>query len=314
MSKGRREQMIDLLKELAPAEGSTLSALDGVRFMRANGPLARTPVLYDPSIIIVVQGRKRAFLGDEIFVYDAQHYLVLALPLPFSAEAEASEAEPLLALSLRLDMTTIADLVVTLDDFGVRRTVAPLGIVSTPLDASLADATLRLLKALASPVQARILAPAIVREICFHVLQGDQGACVRAALANHGPYGRIVRALQRIHHDYAEALDVGQLAAEAKMSAPAFHSHFKAVTRTSPIQYIKSTRLHWARLIMIRDDLTAAVASARVGYGSPSQFSREFRRFFGRSPGEEKRNMKSAFTLRPANRMVDPSSRIEWLC
>jgi AraC-like DNA-binding protein len=314
MSKGRQQQMVALLKGLAPLEGSTLSALEGVRFMRANGPLARTPVLYDPSIIIVCQGRKRAFLGDDIFVYDAQHYLVLALPLPFSAEAEASEAEPMLAVSLRLDMTTVADLVMTLDEFGAQQSVAPLGIVSTPLDETLAEATLRLLKVLAAPVEARILGPGIVREICFHVLQGAQGASVRAALANHGPHGRIVKALRRIHHNCAERLDVSRLAAESKMSAAAFHTHFKAVTHTSPIQYIKCTRLHWARLIMIRDDLTAAVAAAKVGYESPSQFSREFRRFFGRSPGEEKRNMKSAFLLRPGAATRASLSRIEWLC
>jgi AraC-like DNA-binding protein len=99
---------------------------------------------------------------------------------------------------------------------------------------------------------------------------------VRAALANHAPHGRIFSALKRIHRDYAEPLATGQLSAEAKMSAPAFHTHFKVVTRTSPIQNIKSTRLHWARPIMIRDEVTAAVASVRVGYESPSQFRIEW--------------------------------------
>lgn len=293
-------QTIALLKQLAPKEGYTLSMLDGVRFMRADHPLPRTPVLYEPSIVIVCQGRKRGFLGAESFVYDAHHYLVLSVPLPFSTETEASEAEPMLAVSLRLDMATIADLVLTLDQDRVPEIAAPAGIISTPLDEELENASLRLLKALAHPIDARILGPAIVREICFRVLRGEQGAVLRAALRQTGQFGRIARALQRIHADFAEALDVRLLAEEVGMSLPAFHAHFKAVTHTSPIQYLKSIRLHQARLLMIRDDLTAASASAKVGYESPSQFSREFRRFFGRSPGDEKRTMQFAFSLMPA--------------
>jgi AraC-like DNA-binding protein len=297
------QRMTTLLTRLAPNEGYTLSALDGVRFMRSDRPLGRTPVLYEPSIVIVCQGRKRGFLGDEIYVYDAQHYLVLSVPLPFSTETEASEAEPMLAVSLRLDLTAVADLVLAIDQSRDYTNVAPRGMISTPLGGFLADATLRLLEALASPLEARILGPAIVREICFRVLVGEQGGAMRAALAHQGQFGKIAKALRRIHADYAQALDVTHLAGEVSMSVPAFHAHFKTVTQTSPIQYIKSTRLHQARLMMIRDGLTAAAASARVGYESPSQFSREFKRFFGRSPVEEVRDLRVSFALSPATQV-----------
>ncbi|MBD7986912.1 AraC family transcriptional regulator [Luteimonas sp. Sa2BVA3] len=292
--------MTNLLTELAPNEGYTLSALDGVRFMRSDRPLGRTPVLYEPSIVIVCQGRKRGFLGDEIYLYDAQHYLVLSVPLPFSTETEASQAEPMLAVSLRLDLTAVADLVLAIGQSRDHTNVAPRGMISTPLGGVLADATLRLLEVLASPLEAKILGPAIVREICFRVLVGNQGGAMRAALAHQGQFGKVAKALRRIHADYAQALGVAHLAGEAGMSVPAFHAHFKTVTQTSPIQYIKSTRLHQARLLMIRDGLTAAAASARVGYESPSQFSREFKRFFGRSPVEEVRDLRVSFALSPA--------------
>lgn len=298
ISTSRR--MTTLLAKLAPNEGYTLSALDGVRFMRSDHPLGRTPVLYEPSIVIVCQGRKRGFLGDEIYVYDAQHYLVLSVPLPFFTETEASETEPMLAVSLRLDLIAVADLVMTIGQSDDHTNVAPRGMMSTPLGGCLADATLRLLEALSSPLEAKILGPAIVREICFRALVGEQGGAMRAALAHQGQFGKIAKALRRIHADYAEALDVTHLAGEVGMSVPAFHAHFKSVTQTSPIQYIKSTRLHQARLMMIRDDLTAAAASARVGYESPSQFSREFKRFFGRSPVEEVRDVRVSFALSPA--------------
>ncbi|WP_225217916.1 AraC family transcriptional regulator [Luteimonas colneyensis] len=293
-------RMTNLLTELAPNEGYTLSALDGVRFMRSDRPLGRTPVLYEPSIVIVCQGRKRGFLGDEIYLYDAQHYLVLSVPLPFSTETEASQAEPMLAVSLRLDLTAVADLVLAIGQSRDHTNVAPRGMISTPLGGVLADATLRLLEVLASPLEAKILGPAIVREICFRVLVGNQGGAMRAALAHQGQFGKVAKALRRIHADYAQALGVAHLAGEAGMSVPAFHAHFKTVTQTSPIQYIKSTRLHQARLLMIRDGLTAAAASARVGYESPSQFSREFKRFFGRSPVEEVRDLRVSFALSPA--------------
>ncbi|HAP27601.1 MAG TPA: AraC family transcriptional regulator [Achromobacter sp.] len=315
-------EMIALIDRLAPNEGYSLSALDGVRFMRSDRPLGRTPVLYEPGIVIVCQGRKLGFLGDETYVYDAQHFLVLSVPLPFSTETQASKEEPMLAVSIRMDLATVADLVVAIDSrtgsgskaaahtgAGANNGDAPLGIASTPLSVELADATVRLLRALCHPLDAEILGPALVREICFRVLSGEQGGALRAALAHPGRFGRVARALRRIHTDYSQPLDVTHLAQEAGMSVPAFHVNFKAVTQTSPIQYIKSTRLHQARLMMIRDGLTAASASARVGYESASQFSREFKRFFGRTPVEEVRDMKASFALSPAVAIGDFASR-----
>lgn len=298
-------RMVSLLERLAPNEGYTQSALEGVRFMRSNRPLGRTPVLYEPSIVIVCQGRKLGFLGEEVYVYDAQHYLILSVPLPFSTETEASEAEPMLAVTLRLDLIELTDLILVIDRSGRHQQGTPLGIVSTPLQGDLAEATLRLLQALSSPLDAEILGPAIVREICYRVLIGERGAAMRAALAHQGRFGRVAKALRRIHTDYAQSLDVSSLAEEAGMSVPAFHVNFRTVTLTSPIQYIKSTRLHQARLLMIRDGLTAASASARVGYESPSQFSREFKRFFGRSPVDEARDMRASFALSPAAKIDD---------
>ena len=294
-------QMTALLRQLVPNEGYTASLLDGVRFMRADRHLSRTLVLYEPSIIIVCSGSKQGFLGDAMYRYDAHHYLVLSVPLPLCTETWATPDDPLLAVSVRLDMTELADLVPALDQAGTPAPAPapPAGIVSTALDGAMADATLRLLQALACPRDATILGPAIAREVCYRALLGEQGGAVRAALAHHGHFSRVARAIRRIHAEFGEPLDVGALASEARMSVPAFHVHFKTVTQTTPIQYIKAIRLHQARLMMIRDDLTAAAASARVGYESPSHFNREFKRFFGRSPRQEARDMKTAFSLLP---------------
>ena len=153
----RQAEMAELILQLAPQEGHTRSLLDGVRLMRADRPLGRTPVLYEPSIVIVCQGHKRGYLANRIYHYDPQHYLVLSVPLPFSTETDASPQEPLLAVSVRLDMTAVADLVIEVDQQASPMSTAPAGIVSTPLDTMLADTTVRLLKALRSPLEARVL-------------------------------------------------------------------------------------------------------------------------------------------------------------
>lgn len=300
-----QERMVELLYRLAPREGFTQSLLNEVRFMRSDRSLKLAPVMYEPCIVIVCQGRKRGYLGDDVYLYDALHYLVLSVPLPFAAETEASPEEPLLAMSIRLDMAVVAELVFMLDQTDARSKSTPRCMLSTPLDAPMSDATLRLLEALTSPMEAQVLAPNIVREIYYRILAGEQGGSMRAALAQQGQFGRIAKALHRIHAEYAEPLEVGGLASDVGMSTAAFHVHFKAVTQTSPLQYIKSTRLHQARMMMIRDGLPAAAAAARVGYESASQFSREFKRFFGRPPGEEVREMKASLALMPPERVPE---------
>lgn len=203
-------------------------------------------------------------------------------------------------MAISIDRISLAELMVAIDDKS--KHAAPLGMMSTMMDERLAGTVLRLLEALSSPMEARVLGPGIVREICYRVLMGEQGGAMRAALTSQSHFGKVARALRRIHADYAGDLDVAMLAGEANMSVPAFHVHFKSVTQCSPIQYVKSTRLHQARLLMIRNGMTASVACAQVGYESASQFSREFKRLFGRTPGEEAVFMKQSLVLMPAER------------
>lgn len=167
---------------------------------------------------------------------------------------------------------------------------------------------LRLVQALADPVEAAILGQALLRELYYRVLTGEQGGAMRAALAQQGQFGKISKALRRIHTQYREVLRVEQLASDAGMSVPTFHSHFKTVTGTTPMQYLKSIRLHQARLLMVRNDRTAAVAAMEVGYQSASQFGREFKRLFGLAPAQEVKRMKSRFAIPPHANAVFVSS------
>lgn len=290
--------MIALLRDLAPDEGYNLTALPSVRILRSNRALSRTPVLYDPGIVIVCQGRKRGYFGEQLYLYDEQHYLAVSVPVPFSMETEATPERPLLALYLHLDFTVAAELAAQIDREGTAEPVrAPQSMMSTPMDEAMQASVLRFLEAMHRPLEAAVLGPGLLRELYFRVLTGAQGASMREALAMRGQFGRIGRSLRLIHAAYAQPLDVAQLAGEAGMSTPSFHSHFKAITQVSPMQYLKSTRLHQARLLMVRQDLTAEAAGHAVGYTSASQFSREFKRLFGATPAVETRRMRESFAI-----------------
>jgi AraC-like DNA-binding protein len=293
-----RKRMIDLLKALAPDEGYNLTPLPSVRVLRSNRALSRTPVLYDPGIVIVCQGRKRGYFGDQLYLYDEHHYLAVSVPVPFSMETDATPQRPLLALYLHLDFTLAAELAAQIDLEGApEREQAPHSMMSTPMDDAMQSSVLRFLEAMHEPLEATVLGPSLLRELYFRVLTGAQGSSMREALAMRGQFGRIGKSLRLIHASYAQSLDVNQLAEEAGMSVPSFHSHFKTITQVSPMQYVKSTRLHQARLLMVRQDLTAEAASHAVGYTSPSQFSREFKRLFGTTPAAETKRMRDSFAI-----------------
>ncbi|WP_192553320.1 AraC family transcriptional regulator [Pseudomonas sp. IzPS59] len=290
-------RMVQLMETLAPVEGYNLSALEGVRFLRSNRPLTRTPVLYDPGIVILCQGRKRGYLGDDVYVYDAQHYLVVSVPIPFTMETDATEAEPMLAIYMHLDFQLASELMQQVDDLHGPSDALPKGMYASPMDDKLRASTLRFLEAMSIPGDAQILGPSLLREIYYRILTGEQGGSMRAALNRQGHFGKVTRAIRKIHSCYQERLDVEQLAHEASMSVPNFHLHFRGVTDTSPMQYLKSTRLHQARLLMLRNAMTASAAAFNVGYESASQFSREFKRFFGRTPQAEIEWMKATYAL-----------------
>lgn len=288
----RDTRLARLLEDLATQEGFTPSLLPGVKFMRSSFPIIRSKVSYDPSIVIVAQGRKRGYLGDHVYTYDANQYLVLSVPLPFECETLSSPDGPLLGISIGVSPTSVAELMMEMERTQPIPMGKPEAIRSTPLDDRLYDAVVRLVEALANPDEARILGPQCAREILYRVLCGKEGGTLRALAAPHTHFGQISRALHRIHSDYATPIDMATLASEAGMSLSTFHSHFKAVTSSPPLQYLKTIRLHKARLLMVNQGETASSACRLVGYESASQFNREFKRFFGDTPAAVAEEMR----------------------
>ena len=203
----------------------------------------------------------------------------------------------MLAIYMRLDLQMASELMLQVDEIHGPSDAQPKGMYASPMDDALRGSTLRFLEAMSVHGEAHILGPMLVREMYYRILIGEQGGSMRAALNRQGHFGKVSRAIRKIHSSYQERLDVEQLAQEASMSVPNFHLHFRSVTDSSPMQYLKSTRLHQARLLMLRQAMSASAAAFNVGYESASQFSREFKRFFGRTPQAEIEWMKATYAL-----------------
>lgn len=272
-----------LLGPLAIRDGETETHLKEVRILRVTHSAPRQPIIYKPQVIIVGQGQKIGYLNDKKFIYNKDNYLVLSVQLPFECETATEDGKPYLALSIDIDLQILSELILTLDDHPrIQKTISCVN--ANPLSPELMDATIRLVKTLSSKNESRILGPQILREMLYRILTGPAGDMLRALSARHTNFSRIAKIIETIHTHYAAPLDINSMAESAHMSVSAFHSHFKEVTTSSPIQYVKSIRLHKAKLLMEQDGYNAGTAAQQVGYASSSQFSREFKRFFGESP------------------------------
>ncbi len=301
MRKGRfmnREaiclQMSDKINHLKNKDKILSGRLAGIRLLYGVEPGPRTPVMYQPGIIFLFSGHKIGYINKRKFRYDANEYLLLTVPLPFECETWAKPEVPLAGIRLDIDVLQLQELLMDIgEDERFQLPMAASGINSATLSDEILCAVERLLDVMERPLDARILGKQIIREILYHVLMGPRGGALLALVSRQTHFSLISRVLKQIEMKYTENLNVEQLAAEANMSVSAFHHNFKAVTSTSPLQYLKSYRLHKARMMMIHDGMKASAAAMRVGYESASQFSREFKRYFGVTPGEDAARMRT---------------------
>ena len=281
---GVEQRLVTLLSELAPRDGFLTSRLPEVGFMRTSGHIPRTPITYECGIFILVQGRKTGFVGAKKFVYDANHFLVLSVPMPFECETEGTPEKPMLALKISVTPAAVTELLMQLEHLPPADGSEPQAMQATVLGDQMRGATIRLLECLRCPDDSRVLGPGIVREIIYRVLRGNLGTGLRALAAPDSHFGRISRVLNRLHTDYTRDYDIASLARDCGMSVAAFHTRFKAITSSSPLQYLKNIRLNKALMLMLNEGSNASSAATLVGYESASQFSREFKRLFGDSP------------------------------
>jgi AraC-like DNA-binding protein len=289
-------RLASLLRAHTPHDGSFELCIPGVHAIRVSRPSAElVHGLHRPALCIIAQGAKSVMLGEEGYEYDASRMLIFSVDLPIAAQVrQASHSKPYLCLRLDLDPHRIAELVTKVYPDGIPRVQNSRAVYLAQASEAIVDAAARLIELMVQPLEANLLAPLVVDEILIRLLRSAVGG--RLAQIGHPESNvhRIAKAVSWVRDNYTEPMRVEDLAELVHMSASSFHQHFKSVTSMSPLQYQKVLRLNEARRLMISTDMDAGLASRRVGYLSPSQFSREYARFFGIAPTKDVCRLRDA--------------------
>jgi AraC-like DNA-binding protein len=290
----KRETTIDACQELARlvtrhtdgrGNGVHSTAIAQLEFMRESAAPTELCTVYEPTLCIILQGRKETLLGQETYHYGAAQYIVVTVDLPLSGNiVEATEDKPYLCFKLSLDVTGLWDIIEQIQRHRDQKESSVRGLFVSDANALLIDCATRLTRLLDTPEDIPFLAPMIIREIYYRLLMGDQSEAVWQIATSGSQMQRIAEVINQIKAEFTKPLSMDDLAKQARMSSASFHRHFKAVTSMSPLQYQKQLRLLEARRLMLAENADATRAAYQVGYESPSQFSREYSRMFGAPP------------------------------
>jgi AraC-like DNA-binding protein len=295
--QNNREELTERIAHALPQDG-TLDILSTLRLARSSHPTEPVHAVYQPAFCFVAQGCKQALLGEEVFRYDPGNYLIFTVDLPLTFQVkEASPERPYLGLRLNLDPSLVASVVMESGLESQKGDARLKAMDVSPMDADLIDALVRLVRLMDEPIERKVLAPLIIREIIFRLLMGGQGARLEHLLAAGADTHRISKAIGMLRQHYAQPLKMEDIAHDLGMSVSGFHHHFKSVTAMSPLQFQKQIRLREARRLMLGEDLDAASAGFRVGYEDPSYFSREYKKLFGAPPQRDIAQLRSNLAL-----------------
>jgi len=286
------ENLVDAFLHLAPAEGLYPTFISNITLMRVDHSTSPVAVLQEPSIVLVIQGVKRGYIGKDIFQFRQGQCLFISIAIPFDCDTVVENNEPMLAIAIKFESQMMVDLVTKLDkeqqvvteDSQSGDLKLSCGLRVIDMNATISEVALRLLNLLRSKQDTFILGEQVKRELVYRVLQASGGEFIKNLSAMASRNGVIYTICEIIQRDYYRNLTVQELAKQAGMSISLFHQTFKKVTNYSPLQYIKITRLHKARELIMNNKMGIAEAAYEVGYVSASQFSREFKRLFGIPP------------------------------
>lgn len=286
-----RALIVEAINRHAPSDGTHECGLPGVTLIRWSEPFLPMPVVYKPTMCFVAQGRKQAMLGSRTYVYDKSRYLIATVDLPvMGAVIEASVTEPYLCMQLDLDMGELAELAAQYPKEEFDNSSS--GLLLHETDPAILNAAWRLLKLLDSPKDIQALSPLATREILYRLLSGPSSGPVRGLLNTGGKLKQIARAIVWMRQHFRQNCPIEDAAEVANMSRSTFHVHFKSITLMSPLEFRTHLRLQEARRLMLTENFDAASAGFEVGYASPSQFSREYRRVFGMPPSKHRNEQR----------------------
>jgi AraC-like DNA-binding protein len=294
--QANREELVERILRTIREDG-VIQPLQGFCLYRSSVPLEPIHGVTVPSVCVVAQGSKEILLGDSRYQYDPFHYLLCTIELPSVRRVlEASKERPYLSVRLELSPALVGSVMVEAGHSLPQGQGDARAITVSPLDVSLLDAVVRLVRLLDAPAEARILLPLITREIIYRLLIGEQGGRLRHLAILGGYTPPIARAVEQLRQDFDQPLRIAQVARDLGMSVSGLHHHFKAVTALSPLQFQKRLRLQEARRLMLGDDLDAASAAYRVGYNDASHFNREYKSLFGAPPMRDVQQLREAAT------------------
>jgi len=292
------EQLAALIARFATSDGVHQTPIPRLSLIRSAQPTEPLHALHEPALCVIAQGRKQVMLGERIYRYDPAQYLVVSVDLPVIGQVlEASLEQPYLCFRLDLDPVAIGALLLETGPIAGQPAAPGSGLTLNLVTPALLDAVIRLIGLLAVPGDIAVLAPLAEREILYRLMTGEQAARLRQIAVAESKLQQVNRAIGWIKRNYRKSFSVEAVADEARMSPSALHQHFKAVTAMSPLQYQKQLRLQEARRLILGNTLDAASAGFRVGYESPSQFSREYSRLFGAPPLRDAARLRNATEL-----------------
>ena len=302
-----RDDLLDELRDLvtAHARPDLQTPIDGLLLSKVTqhqGPPEYS--LTEPLLVVMAQGGKRLMLGDRVFEYRAGDCLVVAANVPVTGHyLDVTAQAPALGVGLVLRPAAVAGLVLQTPSERRQRVPADASALATgPAGPELLDAVVRMLRLLDHPGDATVLAPLIEQELLWRLLTSAQGSAVRQIGLADSELTRVSRAIGWIRDNYAEPMRIDQLAQLSGMSSSAFHRHFRSVTNMSPLQFQKRIRLQEARSLLAAHPGDVAGMGHRVGYDSPSQFNREYRRLFGAPPGQDAQRLRATVPAGQAGR------------
>lgn len=279
--------LADVFERHTRKDGDYETAIPGLWLYRSSLPSDEHAVVYVPSLCVVAQGAKEVVVGGQVYRYDPSQSLLVSVDMPATTRvADATPARPCLAVRIPIDPAVIGELLAEgTTPSSPGPPVRGIGVIN--LAPPLLDSINRLLWLLDAPHEIAALSPLVLREVTFRLLTGPEGMRLRQIAWAGAPTQRVARAIRWLRENFAESLRIETLAKHVGMSPSALHLHFKHVTALSPLQYQKRLRLQEARRLMLGQGLAAGETAFRVGYESPSQFGREYRRMFGSPPRQD---------------------------
>jgi AraC-like DNA-binding protein len=280
--------LASLIDQFAEGDGVHPTPVPRLHLIRSSHPTEPIHAVHQPAVCFVAQGRKQVMVGSSVFTYDQAKYLVVSVDVPIVGQIlEASAAEPYLCIRLDLDPAAIGALMLEAKVPGASGEQPGQALSLSSITPVLLDTVIRLVRLLEKPRDIPILAPLVEREILYRLLMDDQTSKLRQIALGESKLQQVNRAIAWIKVNFREPFSIEAVAAEARMSPSTLHEHFKVVTSMSPLQYQKQLRLQEARRLILSQSLDAATAGHSVGYESPSQFSREYKRTFGSPPVQD---------------------------